>query len=254
MKAKNAARAVADVTQGMVLATVDIAAPPERVFKAISSSEIARWWGSPDRHQVKEWTGELKVGGRYRSSGVGENGPFAVEGEFLEIDPPRKLVHTWQPSWERGAPTTVAYLLEPIDGGTRLTVRHTGFGANTESCKSHGEGWVGVLSWLNAYAAPPPATLYFFMRLVPPRATFMMDLTEAERAAMGQHAAYWARHFAEGRVIVYGPVADPKGGWGLGVIAAESEAQARELEQNDPVLKLIPGTRYERFPMPRALH
>jgi uncharacterized protein YndB with AHSA1/START domain len=255
MKAKNAARAVADVTQGMVLATVDIAASPERVFKAISSSEIAKWWGTPELYRVTEWTGELKPGGRFKSSGVGADGmPFAVEGEFLEIDPPRRLVHTWQPGWEPGPPTTVTYRLEALDGGTRVTVRHDGFGDRAESCKSHGDGWVRVMGWLTGFVAPAPATLYFLCRLLPPRPTFMQDLTEPERDAMREHATYWGKHLEAGRAIVYGPVADPKAGYGMGIIAVESVEQARELEENDPAVKRIPGTRYERLPMPRVLY
>ena len=34
------ARAVADLSEGLVLASVEIAAPPERVFRALTSKEI----------------------------------------------------------------------------------------------------------------------------------------------------------------------------------------------------------------------
>ena len=40
-RALASARAVADLTDGVILATVEIAAPAERVFRAISSEEIA---------------------------------------------------------------------------------------------------------------------------------------------------------------------------------------------------------------------
>ncbi len=41
--------AVADVQAGLVRATVDIAAPPEAVFRALTEpGELARWWGSAD--------------------------------------------------------------------------------------------------------------------------------------------------------------------------------------------------------------
>jgi uncharacterized protein YndB with AHSA1/START domain len=43
---KGAARAVADLTKGLILASVEIDAPPERVFRALSSVEVAEWWGS----------------------------------------------------------------------------------------------------------------------------------------------------------------------------------------------------------------
>ena len=149
---RGAARAVADVTAGMLLASIEIKASPERVFKAISSDQIAKWWGSPQVYRVTKWTGELKVGGTWRSEGVGSDGkPFSVHGEFLEIDPPRKLVHTWLYDWEPGSSTTVTYRLEAIDGGTRLTVKHEGFGANVKSCNDHAEGWERVMGWLNTW-------------------------------------------------------------------------------------------------------
>lgn len=66
---KQVARAVADVTGGTIIATVEIAAPPERVFAAISTDEITKWWGSPATYQTTEWTAELRVGGRWRSRG-----------------------------------------------------------------------------------------------------------------------------------------------------------------------------------------
>ena len=65
---KSAARAIADVTRGMILATVEIAVPPERVFAALTSEEVTKWWGSDDKYRTTEWTGDVKVGGRWRAS------------------------------------------------------------------------------------------------------------------------------------------------------------------------------------------
>ena len=45
---------------------------------------------------------------------TGLNGqPFILEGEFLKIDPPRKLVHTWHGVGTPGAPTTVTTFWRP---------------------------------------------------------------------------------------------------------------------------------------------
>jgi hypothetical protein len=54
------AKAVADVTQGMLLATVDIAVAPERVFRAITSEELTHWWGSDELYRTTKWTGDLR--------------------------------------------------------------------------------------------------------------------------------------------------------------------------------------------------
>jgi len=64
---------------------------------------------------------------RWTASGVGNGRPYEIGGEFLEVDPPRKLVHIWEGAGIPGGPTTVTYLLEPLEAGTRLTLRHSGF-------------------------------------------------------------------------------------------------------------------------------
>lgn len=146
------ARAVADVTGGMLLASVEIMAPRERVFRALSSQDITRWWGSPETYQTTQWVGDVRVGGRWQADGVGSDGsPFSVRGEFLEVDPPRKLVQTWRASWDDDHVTTLTYRLEDIDGGTRVTLRHEGFAERVESCRNHAEGWELVLGWVRDY-------------------------------------------------------------------------------------------------------
>ena len=87
------ARAVADLDDGYVLAAVEIGAPPERVFRALASNEIVDWWVRPGVFPMQN--GQVAcVGGRWRASGKVNGQPFTPEGEFLEIAPPRRLVHT----------------------------------------------------------------------------------------------------------------------------------------------------------------
>ena len=151
--APGAARAIADVTAGSILASVDIMVPPERVFAALSDgNEIARWWGAPDLYTTDRWTTDFRVGGKWRADGTGADGkPFFVEGEFLEIDPPWRIVQTWEPGWDQGLRTVIRYQLSAIDGGTRLVLRHEGFGERRDSCEGHANGWVRVLGWLSAH-------------------------------------------------------------------------------------------------------
>ena len=134
------ARAVADLAEGLIVATVEIAAPPERVFKALASKEICEWWVRPGVFDTREWTGDVRAGGRWRASGIARGKPYTLEGEFLEVDPPRKLVHTWQIAGAPGTPSTVSYLLEKLEGGTRLTLRHSGLVA-PEVCTNTSIGW-----------------------------------------------------------------------------------------------------------------
>jgi uncharacterized protein YndB with AHSA1/START domain len=250
-----AARSVADVTQGTILATVDIAAPPERVYRALTDPrEILRWWGSDDMYRTTSWTSDLRVHGRWRAEGKGADGhAFSVQGEFIELDPPHTLVQTWQPDWDAGAVTTLTYRLAAIEGGTRLTVRHEGFAGRPESCANHAQGWEHVLGWLTAHLTPPsaaePAPRYFFSKLLPPRPSFAFDMSAAERELMQQHAAYWRALLARGQVIVFGPVADPAGVHGISVVRAADEVAMHALASADPAIQSGMGFRYETAPM-----
>lgn len=154
-RAGGAARAVADVTQGTIHAVVEIGAPLERVFQALTDpEELVAWWGSPDTYQTTGWESDLRVGGKWRSRGKGQDGaPFSVGGEYLEVDPPRRLAHSWSPDWDGGHVTVVRYQLDPIPSGTRLTVRHEGFAGRAESCEAHTSGWERVLGWLSDHAS-----------------------------------------------------------------------------------------------------
>src|SRR6478752_3062545 len=68
----------------------------------------------------------------------------------------------------------------------------------------------------------------FFFRLTPPRADFAQTMTPEEQQAMAAHQEYWQQLLADGHVVVYGPVADPEGVWGLGVLRAPKSLLALE--------------------------
>jgi uncharacterized protein YndB with AHSA1/START domain len=147
------ARAIADLAEGQLLASVVIAASPERVFRALTSSEITGWWVRPGVFDTREWSGDLRVGGRWRASGVARGEPYTQVGEFLEVDPPRKLTHTWDRAGKPGAPCTVTYHLDPVDGGTHLTLRQSGF-ASPEMCTAFAIGWETSFERLAESLAP----------------------------------------------------------------------------------------------------
>ena len=94
---------------------------------------------------------------------------------------------------------------------------------------------------------------YFFCRLIPPRPTFQEDMTDAERSLMLQHGAYWTGLAERGTAIVFGPVADPTGGYGVGIVEIDDGADVRDVEAHDPAMKSGLGFRYEMQPMPRAV-
>ena len=89
-------------------------------------------------------------------------------------------------------------------------------------------------------------------RLNPPRKSFMVDMNDDERELMGEHAAYWSGLLDEGRVVAFGPVADPAGGWGVTVVDAEDETAVQAMIDSDPVIVRGEGFRYDVFAMPGA--
>ncbi|HXB12545.1 MAG TPA: YciI family protein [Bacteroidia bacterium] len=92
---------------------------------------------------------------------------------------------------------------------------------------------------------------YFFLKLIPSRPTFAQDMTDEERGIMMQHVAYWADLLNKGIAIVFGPVMDPKGTYGIGIIAVDVEDRVNVITSNDPAAKL---NKYEVLLMARAIH
>jgi uncharacterized protein len=92
----------------------------------------------------------------------------------------------------------------------------------------------------------------FLYKLIPPRATFAADMSDEEAAVMGEHAGYWGGLVDEGAVVVFGPVGDPSGAWGLAVVEAETEDEVRRLGEQDPAVTSGVAT-FEIYPMPDAV-
>lgn len=92
--------------------------------------------------------------------------------------------------------------------------------------------------------------MYFFVRTQNPRPTFHMDMTPDERATMEAHVAYWSEKAARAIAIVFGPVMDPRGVYGIGVYQVGDEVEMRSLLDGDPAKGLL---QYEVYPMPRAV-
>ncbi len=67
---------------------------------------------------------------------------------------------------------------------------------------------------------------------------------------MEKHVAYWSEKAAQGIAIVFGPVMDPKGVYGIGVYQVQDEAEMRNLIERDPANGLL---KYEVLPMARAV-
>jgi len=89
---------------------------------------------------------------------------------------------------------------------------------------------------------------YFYLKLIPPRPGFASDITDRERALMGQHGVYCQQQFEAGRLLLYGPVAAPEGAFGVGILEVADESEARHFGENDPSV-LAGMNRFEIYPM-----
>ncbi len=92
--------------------------------------------------------------------------------------------------------------------------------------------------------------MYFVVKALNPRPTFHLDMTGEERALMTQHVAYWSDKAQRGIAIVFGPVMDPAGVYGIGVYCVEDETEMRALLAQDPANGLL---QYEVSPMADAV-
>jgi len=130
---------------GELLKEIWIDASPEKVFPYLVEPELlATWIGE------ESWN-EPRLGGLYRLKFP----QSVVRGEFVELDPPRRVVFTWGREEGDSMPvgsTTVAFDLEPENGGTRVRLRHTGL-PNELEVEQHIKGWDLFLPELAKVAA-----------------------------------------------------------------------------------------------------
>jgi len=92
------------------------------------------------------------------------------------------------------------------------------------------------------------AKQFFLLRLLPPRPTFVQDMSEDERRLMQAHAEYTHGHFEAGKILIYGPVMAAGGAFGMAVFEVDDEAEARGIMDADPTVR-AGLNRYELHPM-----
>ena len=130
-----------------------VPAPRERVFAAcIDPEQLARWWGPADFTSSGVEL-DARAGGRYRIRMQPPEGEaFHLRGEFVEIDPPRRLVYTFE--WEQPDPddleTTVTLSFHERGTGTTVVLEQGPFA--TEARRAlHETGWTETLERLERF-------------------------------------------------------------------------------------------------------
>jgi len=146
--------------QDSIVTQIEIAAPPERVFQALTDAQqLKRWFGSPEC-PAKVWEMDAGPGGHYRY--VTEKGALVVNnvsqfechGEIVEYDPPRVLAYTWIANWHDDLTrrTIVRWELTPKSTGTLVKVTHSGLTQLPIARRDYTGGWPGVLEMLKKFA------------------------------------------------------------------------------------------------------
>lgn len=120
-----------------VLLVEDFQHPVEKVWKALTDPNALRVW-------LMENDFEPRVGKRFILHGLQK-----IECEVLEIDTPSRMLWSWAHN-EGTPPTRVEFRLDPILGGTRLTLSHTGEIDPLIGSRLVG-GWPGKLTDLRAH-------------------------------------------------------------------------------------------------------
>lgn len=129
-------------------------APRERVFHAWTDPAALRQWSCPVGMTVADVHVDLRVGGSYRVAmqSPEEDAPNVAYGTYRVVEPPARLVYTWQ--WEGGemGETLVTVEFHDRGGETEVVLVHELFPA-PDVRDLHQEGWVSCLEHL-AHALP----------------------------------------------------------------------------------------------------
>jgi uncharacterized protein YndB with AHSA1/START domain len=123
-------------SQGLVVEReIHIDASPDTVFEFFTDPvKMVRWKG-------ESATLDPRPGGIYR---VEMNEQAIAVGEYVELDPPNRIVFTW--GWEGGyastppGSSTVEFTLTPDGDGTLVRLVHSRL-STPESAEAHGHGW-----------------------------------------------------------------------------------------------------------------
>jgi len=129
-----------------------IRAPREKVFDAFVNEQALRAWHCPRGMTVTDGRSDARRGGQWQLTMLARDGTrFAVGGSYRELTRPQRLAYTWLWQGENspmpGFETLVEVDLVEHNGGTQLTLRHSGFPAGAAR-DAHRQGWHSTLNRL----------------------------------------------------------------------------------------------------------
>lgn len=127
-----------------------IKADRDSVFRAWTEAGQLKQWACPEGASISDVAVDLRIGGRYRIRMKGAEGAVhTAVGEYRAIQPPERLVYTWD--WEEEdhavGETLVTVEFNEMGGSTEVVLTHELF-PNGEAKKAHEEGWSSCLDRL----------------------------------------------------------------------------------------------------------
>lgn len=111
-----------------IVATRRFAAPPEAVYRAHTDPALLQQWLlGPEGWTMPVCINDAKPGGKFRYEWVNAKGQgFHITGEFLELEPARRIVHVERMFLPDRTPDNhVETVFEPDGAGTLMTIRMT---------------------------------------------------------------------------------------------------------------------------------
>jgi uncharacterized protein YndB with AHSA1/START domain len=123
-----------------------IEAPKAKVWEALTNGEHTKNFWS--RYVQSEW----RQGSRVEFLRA-DKSKLSHDGQVLEIDPPNRLVMTFDVSAEGMAepPSRVTYELSEQHGAIKLTVIHEDFPPGSKVLEGISNGWPQILSSMKTY-------------------------------------------------------------------------------------------------------
>lgn len=141
-----------------IVKSVDVQAPPHRVWAALTSpDEVNRWFtercefeARPNGRVLYCWyTAPAVLPDYVQPSRFGN----AAEARIESWEPRKGFTVRPMSLW----PGTVAFRLEEIPQGTRVTVEHAGWPRKDDWYRAHTDGWADFLDYLRHYLEMPEA-------------------------------------------------------------------------------------------------
>ena len=111
-----------------IVVTRRFAAPPEAVYRAHTDPKlIQQWLLGPEGWTMPVCTNEARPGGKFRYEWThSKHGKFHITGEFLELEPNRRVVHVERMFLPDPTPDNhVETRFEGDGSGTLMTIRMT---------------------------------------------------------------------------------------------------------------------------------